>query len=78
MIALTFIAAAALCLALVTAEIARRGLTVPQAITLTALPWGLLAAGAIESGASPWAVGAAVLVLSAVMAGRLSWKGGSS
>jgi hypothetical protein len=71
-IALVFIAAAALCLALITAEIASRGLTLPQALMLTALPWGLLTAGAIESGAPLWALGAAVLVLSAVMALRIT------
>lgn len=78
MIALGFIAAAALCLALVTAEMARRGLTLPQALMLTALPWGLLTAGAVESGAPLWVIGAAVLVLSAVMAGRAVWTGGAS
>ncbi|MBR8638656.1 hypothetical protein KEF29_03415 [Streptomyces tuirus] len=74
---LVFIAAAALCLAICTAEIARR-LALPQAFMLTALPWGLLTAGAIESGAPLWSVGAAVLVLSAVIAGRLSRAGAGS
>ncbi len=74
---LAFIATAALCLALGTAEIARR-LTLPHAFMLTALPWGLLTAGAIESGAPLWAVGVAVLLLSAVMAGRLTQAGDPS
>ena len=69
MTALAFIAAAALCLALGTAEIAHR-LTLPQAFMLTA--------GAIESSAPLWAVGVAVLVLSAVIAGRLSRAGARS
>ena len=77
MTALAFIAAAALCLALGTAEIAHR-LTLPQAFMLTALLWGLLTAGAIESSAPLWAVGVAVLVLSAVIAGRLSRAGARS
>lgn len=71
MIALLFIATAAICLAIGTAEIARR-LTLPHAFMLTALPWGLLTAGAIESGAPLWVVAVAVLALSAIAAGRLS------
>ncbi|GAB2731583.1 hypothetical protein [Streptomyces bullii] len=77
MIALMFIAAAALGLAIGTVEIAHR-LTLPQAFMLTALPWGLLTAGAIESGTPLWAVGVAVLVLAAVVAGRLTRKEATS
>ena len=77
MIALLFIAAAALCLAIGTAEIARR-LTLPQAFMLTALPWGLLTAGAFESGAPLWVVFVGDVVVAAVTAGRLTWPGEAS
>lgn len=77
MIALLFIAAAALCLAIGTAEIARR-LTLPQAFMLTALPWGLLSAGAIESGAPLWTLGVADVVVAAVIAVRLTRAGAAS
>jgi hypothetical protein len=69
-VTLAFIAAAALCLAIGTAEIARR-LNLTNAMLLTALPWGLLTAGGIESGAPLWALAVAVAVLAAVIAGRI-------
>lgn len=72
MTGLILIAVAALCLAFGTAEMARRGLTLPQALLLTALPWGLLTAGALGSGASLWTVGGADAVLSVVIAARIT------
>ncbi|MFJ8995569.1 hypothetical protein ACIRQH_34840 [Streptomyces sp. NPDC102279] len=73
-----FLAAAALCLALVTAETMRGGLTPSQALMLTALPWGLLTAGAIGSGLPLWGIGVAVVVVSAVTAGRVTLAGDPS